>query len=73
MEKKTAYARTQMDVIVFDEEDVIATSTCDCHGQVHVTVCTSDNTSSCTSDSFIEGGSGWDIPGSTTLTFLFFY
>ena len=50
MEKKTAYARTQMDVIVFDEEDVIATSTCDCHGQVHVTVCTSDNTSSCTSD-----------------------
>ena len=60
MEKKTAYARTQMDVIVFDEEDVIATSgtanPCECNGQVHITVCTSDNTSSCTSDNTSGGG-----------------
>ena len=54
MEKKTAYERTQMDVVVFDKEDVIATSggasTCECHSTVHVSVCTSDNTSSCLSD-----------------------
>jgi len=53
MEKKTAYARTQMDVIVFDEEDVIATSgganPCQCDTKHSITVCTSDSTS-CTSD-----------------------
>jgi len=61
MEKKTAYVRTQMDVVVFDEEDVIATSggaaPCECHGKVHISVCTSDSTS-CTSDS---PSCGWDI------------
>ena len=29
MEKKTAYARTQMDVIVFDEEDVPQETLCE--------------------------------------------
>lgn len=55
MEKKTAYARTQMDVIVFDKEDVIATSgtanPCQCDGQHHITACVSSDSTSCMNDS----------------------